>query len=504
MTEEPSEDAGRARSGGGLRRMSLLALAFGSGFAVLAIEIAGARMIAPVFGLSAIPWTAVIGVILAALAVGSHLGGRLADSGRVPLPAVLAAAGATGVLPVIGAAVPWVARDVLGFIPGAIASAVVLFAPSVLCLGAVVPFLVQADTESLGTVGRRAGDMSAAATAGSIAGSFTTGFVLLPLLPLPYLMAATSVGLFLLAALAGRVLGGNIPDASLAVAAVCVGGLSVLANTPAPAVIHQEQTLYASVQVTEREWRDGRLVRELWQNGGSSSAEYVEDGTPAHSYATVSLDLLDPMLKRASSALVLGGAALTLPVAFLSRRPDLTVDIVEIDPVVTRLARRYFAAGALADGALRVVHEDARIFLRDAPARYDLVYLDVFDHLLTVPWTLVTQEAFEGMAARLQRDGVFAANVLSPLEGPGADFLRRLRATLEQVFPEVRLFVVDPHLEGRVTQNVIVVAARNPAVLPDGPAPSVDIRSVGRPFTDDWAPVEYLQARVFVQGLGWN
>ncbi len=166
MDHPPGSDVPPTESQRAARRLGLFALAFGSGFAVLAIEIAGARMIAPVFGLSAIPWTAVIGVILAALAVGSHIGGRLADQGRVPLPAILLAAGATGALPVIGAGVPWVARDVLGFIPGAVASALVLFAPSVLCLGAVVPFLVQADTESLGMVGRRAGDMSAAATAG--------------------------------------------------------------------------------------------------------------------------------------------------------------------------------------------------------------------------------------------------------------------------------------------------------------------------------------------------
>ena len=68
-----------------LRRFGFFVLAFWSGFAVLTIEIAGARLIAPVFGLSAIPWTAVIGVILGALAVGSHLGGRLADSGALPL-----------------------------------------------------------------------------------------------------------------------------------------------------------------------------------------------------------------------------------------------------------------------------------------------------------------------------------------------------------------------------------------------------------------------------------
>ena len=50
----------------GSRRLGLFLLAFGSGFAVLTIEIAGTRLIAPVFGLSAVPWTAVIGVILAA------------------------------------------------------------------------------------------------------------------------------------------------------------------------------------------------------------------------------------------------------------------------------------------------------------------------------------------------------------------------------------------------------------------------------------------------------
>lgn len=492
-----------ARAGGALHRIGLFALAFGSGFAVLVIEIAGARMIAPVFGLSAIPWTAVIGVILAALALGSHLGGRMADRGNVPLPVILVVAGATAALPVLGMAVPWVARDLLGFIPGAVASAVVLFAPSVLCLGAVVPFLVQADTESLGTVGRRAGDLSAAATAGSIAGSFTTGFVLLPLMPLPLLLAGTAAFLFLLAALAGRLLGRRVPDTTLVVATVCVVGLSAAAVSPAAGVLHQTQTLYASVQVTERTWRDGREVRELWQNGGSSSAEYA-DGAPAHAYATASLDILRDELARADSVLVLGGAALTLPVAFLARHPDLTVDVVEIDPVVTELAHRYFAVGDLPDGAVEVTHEDARVFLRESSARYDILYMDVFDHLVTVPWTMVTTEAFQAMAARLTPDGVLAANVLSPLEGPGASFLHRLRATLESVFPRTRIYVVDPTADGHVTQNLIVLAAAGGTELPEWTGREAAILGEGRPFTDRWAPVEYLQARVFVQGLGWD
>jgi len=486
------------------RRLGLFALAFASGFAVLTIEIAGARLIAPVFGLSAVPWTAMIGVVLTALAIGSHLGGRLADSGAVPLATVLAVAGVTGVLPVLGEALPWMARDVLGFIPGAVASALILFAPPVLCLGAVVPYLVQADTESLGTVGRRAGDVSAAATAGSIAGTFVTGFVLLPAFPLPVLLGLTAASLFALAAVAGRLLRPGPREGQLLVAALLVGAAGALASRLPADTLHAEQTLYSSVRVTERKWDDGRLVREMFQNGGSSSAEYVDTGASAHEYVTASLDVLEPMIDDVESVLVLGGAALTLPMQMLGRRPDIDVTVVEIDPAVTELADRYFAYGASRPSAIDVVHEDARVYLRSAEDRFDLVYLDVFDHLLTVPWTLVTEEALRDMAARLEPDGLFMANVLSPLAGPGVGFLERFRATLERAFVEHRVYLAEPGIDPYVTQNLVVVASVRPGVIPLSARGLATVEAGGRPLTDAWAPVEYLQAKVFLRGLGWS
>ncbi len=202
--------------------------------------------------------------------------------------------------------------------------------------------------------------------------------------------------------------------------------------------------------------------------------------------------------------MVLGGAALTLPVAFVEGRPGLSVDVVEIDPAVTELAFRYFAAGQRPNDAIRVVHDDARVFVRATDTRYDLVYLDVFDHLLTVPWTMVTREAFEDMAARLRPGGLLAINVLSPIEGPGVLFLERLRSTLEDVFGATQWLVVEPGTAGRVTQNVLVLAASDAAVLPEWDGAVAAVSASGRAFTDDWAPVEYLQARVFMQGLGWN
>lgn len=445
-----------------------------------------------------------IGVILAALALGSHWGGRLADAGEVPLSTILLIAGLSGALPIVGGGVPSVAREFLGFIPGAVASALILFAPPVVCLGAVVPYLVQADTESLGAVGRRAGDVSAAATSGSIAGSFVTGFILLPALPLPLLLGLTAAALVLMAGVSGRLLGTRRREAQLVVAAIGLGGLGVLASGMPADTLHVQQTLYASIAITEREWPDGRLVRELWQNGGSSSAEYVDTGEPAHVYATASLALLDPIMDRANSMLVLGGGALSLPVAFQRRRPGMRIDVVEIDPVVTDLAVDYFAYGDARFPHIHVVHEDARVFVRGSRDAYDIVYLDVFDHLLTVPWTMVTVEALTDISSRLAPGGVFAANVLSPLAGPGTAFLARFQATLNEVFGDVRIYRSEADVDLRATQNLIVMASRDPTALPQIDWPESPVGPAGRPLTDAWAPVEYLQAKVFVQGLVWN
>ena len=49
------------------------------GVLVMVLEMVGARVLAPHVGTSAVVWTSLIGVVLACLAVGAWLGGRLAD-----------------------------------------------------------------------------------------------------------------------------------------------------------------------------------------------------------------------------------------------------------------------------------------------------------------------------------------------------------------------------------------------------------------------------------------
>lgn len=107
----------------------------------------------------------------------------------------------------------------------------------------------------------------------------------------------------------------------------------------------------------------------------------------------------------------LGGGA--LPAALQRLDPALEMDVVEIDPVVVRIARRFFGFDPAA--GTRVHEEDGRAFVQRARKeglKYDLVMLDAFDadyvpaHLMTIEFLLELKDL-------LAPGGVVAANTFS-------------------------------------------------------------------------------------------
>ena len=118
---------------------ALGALVFGAGIGALATEITASRLLAPYFGSSTIVWANLTGIVLAALALGYWLGGRLAD--RRPEPRLLGSLvlGAA----VFVAAIPFAAKPFLdltvegldtasgGAVVGSFIAVVLLCAPPV-------------------------------------------------------------------------------------------------------------------------------------------------------------------------------------------------------------------------------------------------------------------------------------------------------------------------------------------------------------------------------------
>lgn len=160
-----------------------------SGLCVIVLEFAAVRMMAPAFGQSITVWSAVVGVILVALALGYWLGGRLGERSRTSYPLfrlyglcalwTLGASfwGADLCAGLIPTGIPVDASLSIGF-GGSLLASLVLFAPPVLVLGMTSPFLIRLEARE-GSEGRATGAIYAVGTLGSLAACYLAPLVLL-------------------------------------------------------------------------------------------------------------------------------------------------------------------------------------------------------------------------------------------------------------------------------------------------------------------------------------
>lgn len=157
----------------------------------MVLEVIGARFLAKDFGSSFHVWVSQIGVVLIALALGYYLGGALADRWHrlSLLVALLVPAGI--VLMLIPNCAAWLIDLIITRHPPdqpippmwqkldpVLGSALVFLMPCVV-LATLSPFMIRLSTQSLSQVGRASGFIIGAGTLGSIAGVFTSGFVLI-------------------------------------------------------------------------------------------------------------------------------------------------------------------------------------------------------------------------------------------------------------------------------------------------------------------------------------
>ena len=171
------------------------------GALVMVIEVLGSRVIGPFFGVSLFVWTSLITVTLVALAAGYAAGGVLADKKADPdyLYAIILAAG------LLVLAVPWSKAVVLkatlplGLRLGALASALLLFGPSLFLLGCVSPYIVRLAAREMTSIGRTVGLFYALSTVGSFFGTLLTGFVLIAWLGVSRIFHVTGLLLIALA-----------------------------------------------------------------------------------------------------------------------------------------------------------------------------------------------------------------------------------------------------------------------------------------------------------------
>lgn len=484
---------------------ALGALVFGAGIGALATEITASRLLAPYFGSSTVVWANLIGIVLAALALGYWLGGRVADrrpDRRLLGWIVLTAAVFVAVIPF--AAKPFLDLTVEGLdsasagaVVGSFLAVLLLCSPPVVLLGMVSPFSIRLAVTSIATAGAVAGRLYALSTAGSLLGTFLPALVLIPAIGTQRTFLVVAV---LLAATSCFMLGARY----LLVTALLAGLLVVQpgAIKGEKGLIHEETSAYQYIAVVQRP--DGRRVLHLNEGVAIHSVwrpHTVLTGGEWDAYLALP-PLLGRPLRRVA---ILGNAGGTSARALGVYYPDATIDGVELDPAVTRVGREYFG---LDDNPRLTVHNvDARPFLRSTDTTYDLIVVDAYRQPY-VPFYLATREFFRLVRDHLAPGGIVALNVAAVPDDKR--LVDAVGGTLAAEFPQVLAW---PALRF----NTFVLGLTRPlsrtelrARLASGPPDLAPLRNLlardarpmavaEHPWTDDRAPVEWLTDRMIVE-----
>ena len=422
-------------------RWFLLLTALVTGAVVMALEILGSRLLAPVFGSSLFVWGALIGVILAAMSSGYAFGGWVSDryTGGGVLAALLLFSGSWTFL------VAWANQPVLFEIEkmvqdprwGPCLAATALLAPPAFGLSGVLPAMLRLAVADMDHLGRQTGRMIALSTVGSLAGTWGTAFFLLSWLGSQSLMAwlgGIQVGLGVLWFMKGASIR---PLVSLIVLG-CFALLGTMALHPIQrlkAPIYQEESPYQQVRI-----REDDLFRYLVLDRTFHATMWKVDPTTLFlPYSQMMVSSL-ALVSEPKRGLILGHGGGSLAKWLARHWPALELDIVEFDPVVVRMAEEYFEYRPPANHHVFV--KDGRAFLNATDHMYDVMWIDAFARDM-IPFHLTTAEFYALVRARLNADGIVAVNLAS--SGKEGDLARAAAVvqTMRQAFPILTTFAVE-------------------------------------------------------------
>ena len=181
-------------------------------------------------------------------------------------------------------------------------------------------------------------------------------------------------------------------------------------------LVHSEKSQYRPVLVYEGNGERCMCFTIACRIGRQSCITLAEPHRFALNYTRMMMAgtfLMGDLPKR---VLVIGLGGGSIPTALRELLPNAQIDVVEIDPAVTRVSKQYFG---FKDGPkLKVIEVDGRVYVKRAVregTKYDLVMLDAFDNKY-IPEHLLTKEFLTEVKSLLTPTGVVVGNTFSSSE----------------------------------------------------------------------------------------
>ncbi|MFP2910876.1 spermidine synthase [Pyxidicoccus sp. 3LFB2] len=188
--------------------------------------------------------------------------------------------------------------------------------------------------------------------------------------------------------------------------ALAVLALLACSATSPRTVLYEKQSPYTFISVTEDV--EGRRYLQFDKTGALQSVVRPERPLELElPYTRVSMVGL-AFVPEPKRILVVGLGGGAMPMFLRAVVPGAHIDVVDIDPDVVDVAKRFF--GFREDDLLRAHVADGRGFVEAAGPAYDLVFLDAYGPD-SIPEHLATVEFLKAVRARLTERGAVVGNV---------------------------------------------------------------------------------------------
>jgi len=537
----PSEQAARFSR----TLLAANALVFASSTCIMVLELVAARLIAANLGASLYTWTSVIGVILAGITIGNFLGGKLADRHApmriLPMLFLAASVLSFSVLWLSQYAETWWRPETISWPGWVLLNVAVIFITPAVILGTISPVVAKMALDAGQRTGSTIGNIYAWAAAGSIFGTFVTGFVLIDWFGTRAIVMGVSALLaFIGLAIASTQFraGGAFIGTWLAL----LGVLNMLAFSPWAAA--QELGIFLLLRPDHSDLRyydeSNYFAIQVYDADEMENARILALDNLVHSYVSgddVTELIYDyetvyaALVQRAAPtneplrSLFIGGGGFVFPRYMEAAYPIAGIDVAEIDPAVKLAAQRALYLAPDDETDVTTYTMDARNLVDDllrdgAQGSYDFIFGDAFNDL-SVPYHLTTREFTGKLGELLKPSGVYMINIIDIYRADLGRFLGAFVGTANQSFPYVYVFSSSSDGPTDDRDTFVVACSHQPLDIHDlgerdddlafegvlfawaegdvlgGEMVTVLERGGGLILTDDFAPVDNLLAPIF-------
>ena len=492
-----------------LKKTEIYILLFITNAISMILELVAARILSPFYGSSNLVWTIIISIMLFANGVGNLWGGKLVDKHNLNnMKSILLfiSALSTLIIAIINQYVISVSGVTLNESELSFCACVVaLFLIPCTAIGMLSPVINKEVLSETSTIGKKSGIIYTVITLGGLTGTILGGLVLIPLLGCNDILYILTMLLFIYSFLYLMAEKKQYKHKIFAVTFSFVTAANFVGTCCVYAMSHGVEqnngvtiinTGESYIRIFDTKNDKGESIKLFSVAGGFESAAF---NSPEKRDELVfdylkGYNVIYDKMTDAHDLLMLGGAGYSYPRYVISHYDDKSIDVVEIDEMVTDTAKKHFYLQDFIDeygcDRLGLITADARIYLQQTEKTYDCILNDTFTGNVPAR-ALATKEAALAIKSKLNEGGVYAANLIGSSDGYRSRFLRAEIKTLCSVFKYVWLQkAMQDEDEGEYGNWIVIASDTNY----EYDSVALPLRADDPVFTDDYAPVEFLNS----------